>query len=292
MLPLGLSCIVHGLPPPSRHAEEILRGILQSYGMIHGTTGFAPEILCLQEVASVKGGEILAHGLRQNGYPYVYQRPFGESGVLVASKEPLVERAPYFQVYRRQSGDDQWIHKGFWRLEGRRVVVYGTHLQSGESRGAREVRVAQLGELREAMRRFRDVGREDKPVFLLGDLNIDGLHEATSLDSLELQKDWILQTQTPPTRGDQQLDYIVTTQPLACTYQTVLWFPQISDHALLCKRFQWESPKKEQQKRKRGRRGCSTRCSSSFKPGPREARHLNRRTRSPDHLCASGDPEI
>jgi endonuclease/exonuclease/phosphatase family metal-dependent hydrolase len=143
----------------------------------------ARDIVVLNESFEQKSVAKLAE-LTSQRYPYqILRQPAAEGlrvngGVSILSRHPIEEwsATPFEQCHGEWN--DCLATKGFvWariRISDQlKVNVLATHLNSGGSEQARQVRRSQLRRIREFMRNSPSVARW--PTLLMGDLNINGL---------------------------------------------------------------------------------------------------------------------
>jgi len=147
------------------------------------------DILCVQELwleeavrAFVRPKHLPHRILAENRWTLL-PLTIGGSGLGVASRFPLV--VSEFRAYSRPHvGSERFARKGMAHV---RVVLPGgleadivtTHMQSGYEQDAESVRRRHLTELRA----FADeVGGEDRPLVVAGDLNVNGLGPVRDLE--------------------------------------------------------------------------------------------------------------
>lgn len=137
------------------------------------------DVLCIQEVFLSEAERFFdalphPHKLRDENETRFSPLTFGGSGLAVVSRLPFLRQT--LQAFAPPHvGTERFARKGMLHVRvevfGTTMDVISTHLQSGASAKARDIRKRQLGELR----RFVDgVARPGGAVVVCGDLNIDG----------------------------------------------------------------------------------------------------------------------
>lgn len=149
----------------------------------------AAEVVCLQEVWLPEVERFLharphPHKVADENHTTLRPLAFGGSGLAVASRHPIVSTLTR-AFAPPHVGAERFARKGMMhaRLEvrGAEVDVINTHLQSGRSRGAVAVRVAQI----EQLRRFaEEVGSASRPLVVCGDFNVDALRPKRDFEAL------------------------------------------------------------------------------------------------------------
>lgn len=142
-------------------------------------------ILCLQEVFDVPAAECLAQKLSASGYSVLYSRKgqgtLANSGILFATRYSIEQSGVQFWKFTNLTGDDALSSKGVLKVplrvvvpDGRvlKLVVYTTHLQSGEEAGS--IRSEQLNRCYYTIN--NDYWQDQEQVMLLaGDLNVSDM---------------------------------------------------------------------------------------------------------------------
>lgn len=156
---------------PHRFTSEALRRAVEGI-----------DIVCMQELF-VRRAEAFFDGLthdhkvRDTNSSTLWPLTFGGSGLGIASRFPIVDRA-LVSFSRPSVSAERFARKGLLHArvqvgddEPLEVDVVTTHMQSGYDAKARAVRARQVRELRDLVDR---VGAPDRPVVVCGDMNIDG----------------------------------------------------------------------------------------------------------------------
>jgi len=147
------------------------------------------DLLCVQELwleeavrAFAKPKHLPHRVLAENRWT-LWPPTIGGSGLGVASRYPVL--LTEFRAYSRPHvGSERFARKGMVHVRvalpsGVEVDVLTTHLQSGYERDAEVVRARHLAELRQFA---DDVGSDDRPLLVAGDLNVNGLAHVRDLE--------------------------------------------------------------------------------------------------------------
>lgn len=144
------------------------------------------DLVCMQEVWIPEAVELFdeldhPHKVQDANGWRLWPFTIAGSGLGIASRFPVVSQvcAPYRcgGAHSDQLARKGWIHT---RLhlgedETNELDLFTTHLQASTGAAARRVRACQLRELRSAV---DELGAEDRPALIGGDLNIDGMRAA------------------------------------------------------------------------------------------------------------------
>ena len=156
------------------------------------------EILFLQETFHKASRKKLEEGLSTKFPHHAYPKKkkfltFTNSGLAVYSKHPMKVLEEI--VFQHAKGSDKLARKGAMLVEvelpgGKKAQFVNTHLQAWNNQEAAEIRLQQLEEIKEVMKRHK---QEGVPQFIVGDLNIDGnkpieFQEAIKLLEMEPSK--------------------------------------------------------------------------------------------------------
>lgn len=147
------------------------------------------DVLCVQElwleeaVRAFTKADHLAHRVLAENRWTLWPLTIGGSGLGVASRYPVL--LSEFRSYSRPHvGSERFARKGMAHVRvalpsGLEVDFLTTHLQSGYERNAEVVRARHLAELRQFA---EDVGSDDRPMVVAGDLNVNGLSHVRDLE--------------------------------------------------------------------------------------------------------------
>ncbi len=147
------------------------------------------DIVCLQELFMSEAEAFFdrldhGHKARVDNRSTLFPLTFGGSGLGIASRFPIVSQTVR-SFSRPQVGTERFARKGVLhaRLDvgDTHLDVVTTHLQSGYTPKARQVRARQLREIANVV---EELGSADRPFIVCGDLNIDGLSDALAADEL------------------------------------------------------------------------------------------------------------
>jgi endonuclease/exonuclease/phosphatase family metal-dependent hydrolase len=156
------------------------------------------EVLFLQETFHKASRNKLEKGLKEKFPHHAYPEKkkfmtFTSSGLAVYSKHPMKVLDEI--VFRHAKGSDKLARKGAMLVEvelpgGKKAQFVNTHLQAWNNPEAAEIRLQQLQEIKEVMKRHQ---KDGVPQFIVGDLNIDGnkpieFQEAIKLLEMEPSK--------------------------------------------------------------------------------------------------------
>ncbi len=159
-----------GAPDAHRFALEEVKGAIESV-----------DVACLQEVFLSDAElffEALGHGhkTRDHNRSTFWPLTFGGSGLAIASRFRIVQQ-DVRGFSRPHRGAERFARKGMLHArlaieEGLELDVITTHMQSGYTAGAGDVRVRQL---REMGAWVAQLGSRDRGFVICGDFNVDGL---------------------------------------------------------------------------------------------------------------------
>ncbi len=163
-----------GAPEPQRFRHQRVTSFLE-----------AADVICMQELWVADARALFErlpfpHKAQDHNRTQWWPLTVGGAGLGVASRRPLVAQRllPYS---RPHAGAERLARKGALHarvaLDGAELDVITTHLQSGSSRSAVQVRARHLAELRALI---AAVGARDRPMLLCGDFNIDGHGEGAA----------------------------------------------------------------------------------------------------------------
>ena len=134
------------------------------------------DVVVFQECFDMRARRILKRRLK-NDYPYkagpanrMMPFLFTNSGIVIYSKFPIVEKWRFPYKWREKEGADKFARKGCLMVEvvlpnGQRIQVLGTHLQAG---GPPQIKHNQSKQLRSFIDKHR---KENVPQLLCGDFN-------------------------------------------------------------------------------------------------------------------------
>jgi sphingomyelin phosphodiesterase len=134
------------------------------------------DVVVFQECFDMRARRILKRRLK-NDYPYkagpanrMMPFLFTNSGIVIYSKFPIVEKWQFPYKWREKEGADKFARKGCLMVEvvlpnGQRIQVLGTHLQAG---GPPQIKHNQYKQLRSFIDKHR---KENVPQLLCGDFN-------------------------------------------------------------------------------------------------------------------------
>jgi endonuclease/exonuclease/phosphatase family metal-dependent hydrolase len=157
------------------------RGIPEGHRLDHPTvtsTLHDADIVCLQEVFLGEAEDMFArldHAYKVRDHNRAMLRPFsvGGSGLAIASRHPIV-RTHSKMFTGSHVGAERLGRKGMLHaridIDGSRIDVLVTHLQSGYKPAASRVRARQL----EQLRVWTEELGSHLPVIVCGDFNVDG----------------------------------------------------------------------------------------------------------------------
>lgn len=98
-----------------------------------------------------------------------------ENALMVASRVPIVSKPRYIPFSMKIEGEQKYLKRGFFAVETKGKWYIYTHLHPKDGAYDRDVRQRQLIEIQD----FIDIRTGDKPVILLGDLNINRLDDSS-----------------------------------------------------------------------------------------------------------------
>ncbi len=162
-------------PDPHRFRDPELKRIVEGV-----------DVVCMQELfvpSAESFFDALTHDHKHRDHNTSTWWPltFGGSGLGIASRFPIVERA-IVPFSRPHVSSERFARKGVLHARVRvlgdqpvDVDVITTHMQSGYDAKARAVRARQLAELGALADRMASA---DRPVVVCGDMNIDGLESS------------------------------------------------------------------------------------------------------------------
>lgn len=181
-------------------AAQSLLAVLRGRGATHSHRFEHPEVLesfasvdvlCAQElwleeaVMAFARPRHLPHRILAENRWSIWPLTIGGSGLGIASRFPVI--VSEFRAYSRPHvGSERFARKGMAHARialplpsGLEIDVLTTHLQSGYEKDAEAVRARHLRELRA----FADeVGSQERPMIVAGDLNVNGLGHVRELE--------------------------------------------------------------------------------------------------------------
>lgn len=186
---------------PNKAIRSLAEGLVDN---LSNNEDFRYDVVCLQEVFWDPHRRIIAKGLKRGGYEYQVKKSgseisdwipfFGwfnqDSGLFFASRYSIVKRRRKFEKFEAPGEEFDFVaRKGVFytevNIDGKKLFVFNTHLQSGEHPSLRKL---QLDQIKTCINReicnminihdlpTNEEGNEyigDFGIILTGDLNID-----------------------------------------------------------------------------------------------------------------------
>jgi endonuclease/exonuclease/phosphatase family metal-dependent hydrolase len=154
----------------------------RAWPIVQNMLASSPDILVLTEAFDNPTREFIIRNLRP--YGYYYETPclgvsgkYGaiNGGIIILSRYQIIDSQQ--KVFKESCEDDYLANKGILYIKilsnKRFIHIFGVHMQAWNTEECRNVRQAQLQELKEMCDRIKQNASASDIVFIVGDLNIN-----------------------------------------------------------------------------------------------------------------------